>query len=181
MISLWVAIASLGRAMQWQANNRKYLIAQDTAFLSRYQALRAADAKGITKSSSTSGVHLIPAASIALSCLRHERSSLLLNADMGTMPRHMSKSPVILRLIRLWATGRLWAGARGGLQSLTNIWCDSSRELVQAMAVSVIATLTGGPRSRSSLILYRDSLSAESCWHVSDSQHRNFKARGSPV
>ncbi|KAF9821450.1 hypothetical protein IEO21_00696 [Rhodonia placenta] len=47
MINLCVAIASFGRAMQRQADNRNHLIAQGMAFLSRYRALRGADAEGM--------------------------------------------------------------------------------------------------------------------------------------
>ncbi|KAJ3881396.1 hypothetical protein F5051DRAFT_397138 [Lentinula edodes] len=43
MISLSLAIASIGRAMQRQSDNRHYLIAQGMAFLSKYRTLRSVD------------------------------------------------------------------------------------------------------------------------------------------
>ncbi|EMD31266.1 hypothetical protein CERSUDRAFT_145423 [Gelatoporia subvermispora B] len=43
MICLCLAIASFGRAMQRQADNRHHLVAQGTAFLSQYRKLRGAD------------------------------------------------------------------------------------------------------------------------------------------
>ncbi|KAF5389367.1 hypothetical protein D9757_004269 [Collybiopsis confluens] len=43
MVSLSLAIASVGRAMQRQSDNRHHLIAQGMAFLSKYRSLRAAD------------------------------------------------------------------------------------------------------------------------------------------
>ncbi|KAI0063565.1 TPR-like protein [Artomyces pyxidatus] len=47
MICLCLAIASMGRAMQRQADNRHHLITQAMAFLSRYRELRQADAHGM--------------------------------------------------------------------------------------------------------------------------------------
>jgi len=44
MICLCLAIASFGRAMQRQADNRHHLVAQGMAFLSQYRKLRGADA-----------------------------------------------------------------------------------------------------------------------------------------
>ncbi|KAH9969571.1 TPR-like protein [Russula dissimulans] len=43
MICLGLAISSMGRAMQRQSDNRHHLIAQATAFLTRYRALRQVD------------------------------------------------------------------------------------------------------------------------------------------
>ncbi|KAI0269808.1 TPR-like protein [Gloeopeniophorella convolvens] len=43
MICLGLAIASMGRAMQRQSDNRHHLIAQAMAFLTRYRALRQSD------------------------------------------------------------------------------------------------------------------------------------------
>ncbi|GBE87309.1 TPR-like protein [Sparassis crispa] len=47
MICLCAAIASLGRAMQRQSDNRHHLIAQGMAFLTRYRTLRGCDAVGM--------------------------------------------------------------------------------------------------------------------------------------
>lgn len=47
MICLNLAIASIGRAMQRQADNRHHLITQGVAFLSRYRGLRK-DSSGAT-------------------------------------------------------------------------------------------------------------------------------------
>jgi len=44
MICLGLAIASMGRAMQRQSDNRHHLVAQAMAFLTRYRALRQAEA-----------------------------------------------------------------------------------------------------------------------------------------
>ncbi|PBK91165.1 TPR-like protein [Armillaria gallica] len=46
MICLSLAIASLGRAMQRQSDNRHHLIAQALAFLSRYRAIRGTNLQG---------------------------------------------------------------------------------------------------------------------------------------
>ncbi|KAK0189733.1 hypothetical protein F5146DRAFT_1103820 [Armillaria mellea] len=46
MICLSLAIASLGRAMQRQSDNRHHLIAQALAFLSRYRIIRGANLQG---------------------------------------------------------------------------------------------------------------------------------------
>ncbi|KAJ3795759.1 hypothetical protein GGU11DRAFT_209264 [Lentinula aff. detonsa] len=43
MVSLSLAIASIGRAMQRQSDNRHHLIAQGLAFLSKYRSLRSVD------------------------------------------------------------------------------------------------------------------------------------------
>jgi len=43
MICLGLAIASMGRAMQRQSDNRHHLIAQAMAFFTRYRKLRLAD------------------------------------------------------------------------------------------------------------------------------------------
>ncbi|KIK67134.1 hypothetical protein GYMLUDRAFT_37174 [Collybiopsis luxurians FD-317 M1] len=43
MVSLSLAIASIGRAMQRQSDNRHHLIAQGMAFLSKYRSLRTVD------------------------------------------------------------------------------------------------------------------------------------------
>ncbi|KAF6756226.1 hypothetical protein DFP72DRAFT_894942 [Ephemerocybe angulata] len=45
MICLCLAIASIGRAMQRQSDNRQHLIAQGLAFLSQYRKLRGTDLK----------------------------------------------------------------------------------------------------------------------------------------
>ncbi|KIM89674.1 hypothetical protein PILCRDRAFT_812481 [Piloderma croceum F 1598] len=47
LICLSLAIASIGRAMQRQSDNRHHLITQGMAFLSRYRALRKSSPKGI--------------------------------------------------------------------------------------------------------------------------------------
>ncbi|TFK37274.1 hypothetical protein BDQ12DRAFT_736397 [Crucibulum laeve] len=47
MICLCLAIASIGRAMQRQSDNRHHLITQAMAFLTRYRTLRGTDAKGV--------------------------------------------------------------------------------------------------------------------------------------
>ncbi|KZT05046.1 TPR-like protein [Laetiporus sulphureus 93-53] len=47
MICLCTAIASFGRAMQRQADNRNHLITQGMAFLSRYRAIRGVDSDGM--------------------------------------------------------------------------------------------------------------------------------------
>lgn len=49
MICLTLGIASLGRAMQRQADNRQHLIAQGMAFLSQYRTIRAAEAEDETE------------------------------------------------------------------------------------------------------------------------------------
>ncbi|KAJ3811099.1 hypothetical protein F5876DRAFT_88515 [Lentinula aff. lateritia] len=49
MISLSLAIASIGRAMQRQSDNRHYLIAQGMAFLSKYRALRSVDSARLSE------------------------------------------------------------------------------------------------------------------------------------
>lgn len=46
MICLSLAIASIGRAMQRQSDNRHHLVTQGMAFLSRYRALRKSSPKG---------------------------------------------------------------------------------------------------------------------------------------
>jgi len=45
MICLCLAIASIGRAMQRQSDNRQHLIAQGMAFLSRYRNIRSSSAE----------------------------------------------------------------------------------------------------------------------------------------
>ncbi|KAI0945905.1 hypothetical protein AcV7_010019 [Taiwanofungus camphoratus] len=47
MICICLAIASFGRAMQRQSDNRHHLITQGIAFLSRYRALRSSDTDGM--------------------------------------------------------------------------------------------------------------------------------------
>ncbi|KZV61169.1 TPR-like protein [Peniophora sp. CONT] len=47
MINLCLAVASMGRAMQRQADNRHHLIAQAMAFLTRYRELRSGDSNGL--------------------------------------------------------------------------------------------------------------------------------------
>ena len=47
MINLCLAVASMGRAMQRQADNRHHLIAQSMAFLTRYRELRSSDPNGL--------------------------------------------------------------------------------------------------------------------------------------
>lgn len=49
MICLSLAIASAGRAMQRQSDNRHHLITQCMAFLSRYRALRGKDWEGMSE------------------------------------------------------------------------------------------------------------------------------------
>ncbi|TFK72655.1 TPR-like protein [Pluteus cervinus] len=47
LVCLCLAIASIGRAMQRQADNRHHLITQGLAFLSKYRTLRGTNAKGM--------------------------------------------------------------------------------------------------------------------------------------
>jgi len=47
MICLCLAIASIGRAMQRQADNRHHLVAQAMAFMSKYRELRKEEPDGI--------------------------------------------------------------------------------------------------------------------------------------
>lgn len=47
MVNLCLAVASMGRAMQRQADNRHHLIAQAMAFLTRYRELRSRDPNGL--------------------------------------------------------------------------------------------------------------------------------------
>ncbi|KAK7046123.1 transcription factor TFIIIC subunit tfc4 [Paramarasmius palmivorus] len=49
MICLCLAIASIGRAMQRQSDNRHHLIAQGLAFLSQYRTLRKSDPKHLSE------------------------------------------------------------------------------------------------------------------------------------
>jgi general transcription factor 3C polypeptide 3 (transcription factor C subunit 4) len=49
MICLCLAIASVGRAMQRQSDNRHHLVTQAMALLSQYRKLRARDTRGLSE------------------------------------------------------------------------------------------------------------------------------------